>query len=184
MQPETPMMRRLRFSLLSMAALFFIGCAAQFAPPASGPIAKLRIKSGANVTYTWVHTYDKPDCQNPQWFGAIGDPGNVTVAHQPKGMLDSAAKPDPNVIEQLIPARQTTLLFTQHGPHSLPTVRSCKLAVNFDAKSGGEYEITYDYDATHCFANVELLKQDGSRVVRQPVTDARKHLGSCSPFVF
>lgn len=173
------------FGVLFPTLLCLIGgCASKFAEPTSGPTAKLRVRPTGPVTYTWVHTYEKPNCQGPQSMGAIGDPDTLLPAHVPKGMLDSASAPNPNIIEQIIPAKPTTLLFTQHGPHSGTTVRTCKLAVNFVAEPGSEYEIGYGYDATQCFASVDKLRLVDGRVVREPLRDAKKNVGECVPFAF
>lgn len=161
------------------AALLAAGCASKFVEPVSGPMAKIRIKPAGPVTYTWVHTYEKPDCKGPQWMGSIGDPDKLFPAHNPKGMIGSTAEPHPNILELSIPAQQTTLLFTQHGPHSGGYIRNCKLAVSFLAEVGKEYEVGYGYDSTQCFASVDVLQLIDGRATRKPVPDAKKHMGEC-----
>lgn len=170
--------------LSAFVVLCLSACAAQFSEPKSGPTAKLRIKSAGAVTYTWVHTYGKPNCVDPQWLGSIGDPDKIFPAHTPKGMLGSASGPNPNVIEQTLPAKPTTLLFTQHGPHSGSVVRTCSLSVSFNAEPGSEYEVAYGFDEKRCFASVDKLMLVEGRVERVPDRKAVKQMGACSPYVF
>ncbi|MBB5204248.1 hypothetical protein HNQ51_001562 [Inhella inkyongensis] len=173
-----------RFTCLAIVVLLLSGCAGQFVQPTSGPTAKLRIKPDGQVAFTWIHTFEKANCETPLWFGMMGGGGGPTPAHQPKGMLDSAKQADPNVVEMVIPAKATQLLFTQHGPHTGGVVRSCSLALNFMAKEGGEYEIAYGFDSAHCFASVSSLNLAGDRVVRTRVDDATQQVGRCIPYKF
>lgn len=168
-----------------LCVLLLTACATpKFTAPTSGPTAKLRIKPGGPVTYTWIHTYEKSNCENPQYFGVIGVPDTLLPEHAPKGMIGSAMKPDPNVVEQIIPAKLTTILFTQHGPNSGNVVRSCLLAVNFTAEPGQEYEMDYSYDATQCFASVNTLRLQSGNIVRSPVPNVKKNMGKCVPYMF
>lgn len=178
-------MRKLFWVFLSGAA-FLAGCASTYVEPVSGPMAKLRVRSAGPVThYTWIHTFEKPNCQGKQLMGEIGNrgthPATVPSAHNPKGMIGSAVTPDPNIIEQIIPAKQTTILFTQHGPHSAINNLTCKLAVSFTAEAGAEYEIKYGYSSMQCFASADRLRLIDGKVVREPVQDAR-NMDDCISF--
>lgn len=158
------------------------GCASVFSDETSGPAAKLRLMAREPAVTTWIHTYEKTDCQNPQFMGAFGVPHGRPQERSPKGMIGGARSPQPNVVERVVPAKPTTILFTQFGPHSSGVARSCSLAVSFRANPDFEYEISYGYDDKVCFADVNRLSLVDGRVVREPVLDAQKNLGKCIPF--
>jgi len=173
--------------LLGLLAL--ASCASQFVEPAGGDRALLRIRQDTPGATTFVHTYERPNCEGPLAIGILhgsqadADP-SLPERHQPKGMLGSAATATPNVIEVFIPAKPITLLFTQHGPHSGEWIRSCKLAVHFDPQANGQYEIAYSFDTKRCYAAVNRLETAGGDVRRDPVAGAKKVLGDCKPYMF
>lgn len=173
------------FWVLLPGVAFLSGCASTFVEPISGPTAKLRVRFVGPAAYTWIHTFEKPNCQGKQFMGEIGYPGThpVTIpsAHTPKGMIGSAVIADSNVIEQIIPAKQTTILFTQHGPHNAIYNLTCKLAVSFTAEAGSEYEIRYGYNSPQCFASSDKLRLIDGKVVREPVQGA-KIMDDCISF--
>lgn len=160
------------------------GCASVFSDATSGPTAKLRLVAKPPATVTWIHTYERTDCENPQFMGSFGVPDGRPQERSPKGMIGGATTPQPDVVERVIPAKPTTILFSQFGPHSSHLARACKLAVSFIAKAGMEYEISYGYDDKVCFAFVNRLSVADGRILREPVMDAQKNLGACKPFVF
>lgn len=174
---------------LLIGVLALASCASQFVEPTSGDRALLRIRQDTPGATTFVHTYEKPDCEGPLAIGILhgsqadADP-SLPERHRPKGMLDGAAQATPNVIEVAVPAKPMTLLFTQHGPHSEGWIRSCKLAVHFDPQVDRQYEIGYSFDKARCYATVNRLEAAGSEVTRVPVGDAKQVLGGCKPYVF
>lgn len=169
----------------SLVGLFFLcGCASVFSDATSGPTAKLRLMSKGPAALTWIHTYEKADCEGPQFMGAFGVPDGRPQETSPKEMIGGASTPQPNVVERIIPARPTTILFSQKGPHTGQVIRACALAVSFNPIPGSQYEIAYGYDDSICFADVNKLSIVDGRVIREPVVDAKKHLGKCMPFAF
>lgn len=171
------------FWVFLSGTVFLAGCASTFIEPVSGPTAKLRVRSEGPVPYTWIHTFEKPNCQGKQLMGEIGNrgthPATVPSAHNPKGMIGSAVTPDRNIIEQIIPAKQTTILFTLHDTNSSAIYNlSCKLAFSFKAEAGAEYEIKYGYSSMQCFASAERLRFIDGKVVRELVRDA-KNMDDC-----
>ena len=140
----------------------------------------LRVRAEGPMVYTWVHTYEGPGCKGPQFVGAMGNPA-LLPAHTPKGMLGGRSSPDPNVIEVAIPAKSTTLLFTQMGPFGDETVSGCSLAVTFKAEEARQYEVGYSFDSDQCYADVNRLDQVGASVLRTPIQDAAKQPGRCKP---
>jgi len=169
-------------------ALASFGCTPQYFRPIEGPKANLRVMTQNQIVYAWLHTYRELGCKSPMAMGALGPTSHVRLVehHNPIGMLGSKVTPDTRIVEQIIPAdRPFTILFTQHGPHTMDKVRTCSLPITFLPIPDKHYEVVYDFDWKQCFITVEELKQaNDGKTERVKVSNVTKEEAACGPFRF
>jgi hypothetical protein len=181
-------MRINRPVILSLSLAFVLGaCTPKYLAPTTGPTAQVRLKMESPEVFATLFTFEGPGCKVTQSLGAIGgaywvnnfatDPDRGL---RPK-MLGSSGVPDPQVIEVLVPAnKRLNLFYQQIGPHSVPVVRGCMIAISFEPEEQEQYEVRYRYAPPQCVVQVSRMSgDDGRGIAYSPVPGVTKESNSC-----
>lgn len=175
---------------LLSTAVIATACTPKYVAPISFEGAEpsyVRIIALTPVPLTLINTFEGPGCKGPIYFGRFyGSESAQDSEHQPKGMLGGKSGPDGSIVEQIVSAKQTTILFTSMEAISNAEglfARTCKLAISFPVAAGEQYEVQYGYE-NQCAAQVMRLLPTEAGIERQRIETVTKVEDKCIPTRF
>lgn len=161
------MSRYTAFVVCAASVLSLASCVTAYAPPTSGPTAKIRFQ--ANTDSQSVLPRVRPDgsqCQSLPMIGKEDKWVKKSAAETSSlNMLGASAAPDTRRIERLFAAEKPLKLQLQ-GIGG----KTCNVTFVFTPEANGQYEVLYDTSSEKCYATVnKLTAGTNGEIKRTPI---------------